>query len=137
MRTFYQDDEGTFSQLYVGIQFLHYTLEPPWRNNERNRSCIPGGRYECVWHQSPRFGGVYRVTTVPNRSYVLHHPGNFGGDTEKAFKTNTQACILHGKHIGHLWNGKRMQRAILSSRIAITDFIEIMKKAPFIVEIAR
>lgn len=64
------------------------TLELPWKNNERNVSRIPAGRYECSRIVSPRFGGTYEIVGVDNRSEILIHPGNSCSDS--------RGCILVG-----------------------------------------
>ena len=114
---------GTFGRIYSG-DFSCFTLEPPWKGNLRNLSCIPDGVYKCVWHRSPRFGWVYHITGVPDRSLVLIHPGNLGGDTEKGLRTHTHGCVLLGKNTG--WLGK--QKAILASSFACQDFFEYLNK---------
>jgi len=65
-----------------------FAVEPPWKGNERNVSCIPEGRYEVVRHDSPKFGDVYLVKDVPGRSNILFHAGNYRKDTK--------GCILPG-----------------------------------------
>ena len=73
-----------------GIPFA-LTLEPPWRNNEKNISCIPAGIYNCAFHISPKFGPTYEVKEVPDRSHILFHKGNY--------THNTKGCILVGEQI--------------------------------------
>lgn len=66
------------------------TLELPWRDNQRNISCIPRGDYNVRKHYSPRFGYTFWLTNVPNRSEILIHQGNFN--------RQTQGCILVGSN---------------------------------------
>lgn len=137
-KTFESTDQGTLSRVFVDGKFINqYIMEPPWRNNEVNYSCIPAGTYLCKWHKSPHYGWVYLITGVADRTNVLKHPGNFGGDKKKGFKTNTLACQLHGKRHGKLWNGKFLQRAILNSRSAIREFFHMLDGEDFILEVIR
>jgi hypothetical protein len=53
------------------------TLELPWRDNERGKSCIPAGTYEVIVHKSPKFGQCFWVRGVPGRLEILIHPANF------------------------------------------------------------
>jgi hypothetical protein len=53
-----------------------HTLELPWRDNERNVSCIPEGRYELRKGMSQKHGVHIRVRDVPGREGILLHPGN-------------------------------------------------------------
>lgn len=54
-----------------------FTLELPWKNNERRVSCIPIGTYRLKLHTSPKFGQCYWVKDVPNRDAILIHPANY------------------------------------------------------------
>ena len=76
-------DQGTFGVLQFGARVVR-SLELPWRDNARRRSCIPPGAYRCTLVRSPRFGSVYLVNQVPGRSDVLLHPANFAGDVDLA-----------------------------------------------------
>lgn len=64
------------------------TLELPWRNNEKNVSCIPVGRYKITTEDDPKRGFVLRVHDVPNRDGVLLHRGSL--------PEHTQGCICYG-----------------------------------------
>lgn len=65
------------------------TLERPWLDNRRRESCIPAGRYRCVWKRSPKFGWTFEVTGVPDRDAILFHAGNKVRDS--------LGCILTGR----------------------------------------
>lgn len=65
------------------------TLELPWKDNQRQISCIPPGTYIVVPRNSPKFSDHFHVTNVPGRSYILIHPGNY--------HTQIQGCILVGR----------------------------------------
>lgn len=54
-----------------------FTLELPWKDNERRVSCIPIGTYKLKLHTSPKFGQCYWVKDVPNRDAILIHPANY------------------------------------------------------------
>lgn len=66
------------------------TLEPPWRFNERNVSCVPVGIYKCKPAHSPKYGRTWMLMNVPGRSGILFHRGNTVRDTS--------GCILVGKY---------------------------------------
>lgn len=91
------------------------TLEEAWRDNERNVSCIPIGRYKIKLVNSPSRGVVYKVMDVPQRDHILIHSGNTHKDT--------QGCILLGVQFGRLGSDS----AILASRVAMKQFMQIMK----------
>lgn len=65
------------------------TCEEVWQFNQRNTSCIPGGKYVCKRVNSPHHGPTFEVTGVPGRTEILLHKGNTVKDTE--------GCILVGE----------------------------------------
>ena len=129
---FEESNHGTRGRLYFCDVFFCYCMEPPWRDNLPNLSCIPEGSYQCIWHQSPRYGWTYRLVNVSERSHVLIHSGNYGGDTEQGFKTHTKGCILLGRRLGIL----SRQRSVLISRPVVRLFNESMNKEDFILNIS-
>jgi len=128
-------DQGTVGAILAGELPLCYTLEPPWRDNRPNRSCIPSGRYLVISHRSPRFGHVYLVTDVPGRSHILFHAGNFGGDVDLGYRTHTQGCILPGSRQGRLAADGRLQRAVLASRMATRQLFSRLGNEPFVLTV--
>lgn len=123
-------DQGTEGVLATD-GFFCKTLELPWRDNTRSISCIPSGKYTVKIRKSPKYGTVYWVTKVPNRSWILIHSGNVAGDVSKGYRTHVNGCILLGKKHGWLYD----QRAVLSSRIAIRGFRSAMMDQPFTLNI--
>ena len=112
-----------------------YVMEPPWRDNRPNRSCIPSGAYDVVPHRSPRYGACYLVRDVPGRSHILAHPGNVGGDKELGLHTHTLGCLLFGLARGWLRVRGRRQRAVLSSKPAVRHFMQWADGRPVRLEI--
>jgi hypothetical protein len=125
-----RSDQGTRGILFAD-SFSCQTIELPWRDNKPNISCIPAGEYNVDIRYSPKYGKIYHVKEVPNRSYILMHSGNFAGDKTKGYKTNVAGCILLGKKQGLLMG----QWAVLNSRIAVKQFMNHMQLEPFILKI--
>ena len=93
-----------------------FTLELPDLDNQRNVSCVPCGTYRCEF--LPRAGkrkNVYWVRDVPNRDQILIHVGNISCDTH--------GCILIGNARG--------KNCVVNSRIALAEFVALMKRKPF------
>lgn len=107
--------DGTFGVLldYDNTPFC-LTLEREWRNNEKNVSCIPRGKYICQRVQSPKFGNTFEVLNVPKRSHILFHKGNIEDDSH--------GCIIVGEEYGIY----KHKVAILSSGKAFHEFMTLL-----------
>ena len=121
-----RSDQGTEGLLLAG-DFNCKTLELPWRDNQRQVSCIPPGEYDVEMRLSNKYGRIYWVRKVPNRTYILIHSGNYAGDKSKGFKSHVMGCILLGKKRGYLAG----QRAVLNSRITVRAFMRDMEYQKF------
>jgi len=85
-------DKSTLGELFLNGERMCDTLENPWKDNQRNISCIPKGNYK-VRLRLPRESASrdylhLLVQDVPNRKWILVHRGNF--------PSQTQGCILVG-----------------------------------------
>ena len=123
-------DEGTFGVLVYPDGWV-YTAELPDRGNRPNLSRIPAGRYVVSVRTSGKYGEVYHVKDVKNRSHILLHHGNYAGDKGLGLRTHSAGCILLGSKRGRLHG----QRAVLGSRGARRKFELAMNFEPFELEI--
>lgn len=124
-------EQGTFGSLLLGGKFLCFTVELPWKENQRQISCIPAGTYDCEWVYSPKFGYCYAVKNVQHRSSILLHKGNFAGDVSLGYKSNSHGCLLPALKLGRINN----QKAGLLSGPAVATIAEVFQQKPFILEI--
>lgn len=92
-------------------------LEPEWKRNKKNISCIPEGWYDVVPHVSPQYGNCLLIKNAPNRSLILFHWGNF--------RTNTEGCLLTGNNFKDI-NGDGLKDVTISKK----TFDKLMKIAP-------
>ena len=104
--------ESTIGRLYANEEFICFTLEDPWKENQRRISCIPPGCYKLETKTYGRYHDKYGVPIpilrdVPNRSEILIHPGNYSRDT--------QGCILvgDGKADNAVWNSVKTWKKLL------------------------
>ena len=102
----YEDDKLVFTCM---------TLEMPWKDNNTNVSCIPKGSYDVKPYSSAKYPDTYEVLSVPNRSYILIHWGNY--------YTNTEGCILVGEYFVDINSDGQID--ITNSR----DTVKELKKA--------
>ncbi|HTG26048.1 MAG TPA: DUF5675 family protein [Reyranella sp.] len=79
----------TFGRLTLPDGLSFHTLEPPWRDNLNNVSCIPAGTYTLKRRFSVKHRCIlFEITAVPDREDVELHIGNFLKDT--------LGCVLLG-----------------------------------------
>lgn len=64
------------------------TLEKPWLNNQKSKSCIPSGNYELEHWNSEKHPNSFHVKNVKDRTYILIHKGNY--------HYHSEGCILLG-----------------------------------------
>lgn len=132
-------DAGTFGKISLaGVSFA--TGELPWRDvdgdqvSDLDTSCIPCGIYPAKVTWSPRFQrDLYELAGVPGRSSIRIHPANFMGDKAKGFRSDLQGCIALGRKLGRI-DG---QAAVLDSRGAIHDFMQLLNGQPFELEVKQ
>lgn len=76
--------------IYEGTKevFRCCSLELPWRDNRRNVSAIPAGRYVVRKRYTEDRGWHFHIQDVPGRSWILYHKGNF--------YRQIQGCVLVG-----------------------------------------
>ena len=102
---------GTCGVLLDGEVPFALTLEPPWKDNQPNVSCIPNRGYICKRVNSPKFGDTFEVMNVAGRSHILFHKGNYTKDT--------LGCILVGEQFESL---SHQTCAIASSSKGFKEF---------------
>ena len=83
---------------FINIPFA-VTLEPEWKNNRADISCIPAGEYVCKRIVSPKFGETFEVTNVPGRENILFHWGNYSLDTHGCIVVAEKFGALGGKTV--------------------------------------
>ncbi len=106
--------------------FICYTLELTWKDNQKNVSCIPKGTYKCKLTYSPKFKRkTYELLAVPNRSAIRIHSGNY--------HTQIQGCILLGDTVKDI--NKDRQIDVLNSVKTIAKFEALMGGKEFDLEI--
>ena len=74
-RVYYKN--GTNGKISYQGQLICQSVELPWRDNKRNISCVPEGRYVLVKRFHPKHGEQLELSHVPKREAILIHPANF------------------------------------------------------------
>lgn len=104
--------------IYDGLLkvFSCKVLECSWKNNQRNISCIPSGRYKVKRRYSPRYKAHFHVLDVPDRDFILIHVGNF--------RKNTEGCLLVGRDYADI--NKDGNLDVTSSRATLEALLNLM-----------
>ena len=102
-RAYFED--GTNCTVFCSGQFLCHTIELPWKNNKRNISCIPEGRYEVVPRYSTHFKHHLLIKGVSERHLILFHPANDA-------LNELQGCIAPVTYLGGPGKGVQSRHAM-------------------------
>jgi len=144
-------DQGTFGTLDGWeTPFKCATLELPWRDNARGKSCIPPGVYLFRWRtDSPKHGACYEEWDDPatparedvkDRDNIQIHSANLAGDDTKGFVRQLEGCIAlgYGAAIfpgGRAPAGKLDQKGVTLSKDAVAGLAAAMNREVFELEI--
>lgn len=113
-------DDRTLGRLCVFSDLKHEatfsTLELPFRNNEKSKSCILSAFYYVEPRTSTKYGKHLLVLGTSPREMILLHNGNYPGDTE--------GCILVGTDFGDIDKDGKLE--ITSSRQAMRKLVELV-----------
>lgn len=107
-------EEATNGELKWNDEHIAFTIELPWKNNEKQISCIPEGDYTLIRRYSKKFNWHWMVMNVINRNFILIHPAN---DAIKELN----GCIAPVSKITGKGKGD-------SSRIAMLKVLEYFSK---------
>lgn len=94
------------------------SLELPWKNNIRQKSCIPLGVYKVIPRVTKRFGKHFEVLNVPGRDKILFHVFNY---IQKPVQS--LGCIAVGLDFKDMNKDKIPD--ITNSRIALDKLVEL------------
>jgi hypothetical protein len=110
--------ESTIGPLMIADAFECFMLEPPWRDNRPNVSCIPPGRYRITLYLSPSQGYVVPfLHGVPDRTEIEMHIGNWAKDTK--------GCLLPGLVAG----ADCVARSALAFNLLVTKIMAAIDQA--------
>jgi len=116
------------------IIFICDTIELPWRNNERQVSCIPEGKYKVVYRESQKYPRHYHLLNVPNRDFILIHQANFAGSPNpRTRKPDLLGCIGVGSGYADL-NGDRIVE-LTRSKVTLDKMLAVIGKRSFTLDI--
>jgi len=107
---------ATFGVLGVGDMPEMLTLELPWLDNEKGKSCIRPGIYDMRRKWSANFNyQIWELLDVAGRVGIYIHKGNTSADSS--------GCILVGRRFGRLGD----EPAVLESKAAYERLEELLR----------
>lgn len=132
LKRIYSNPDETIGHLFVynsnsACITILATLELAWRNNQRNISCIPVGRYQVQKRWSIKYGNHLEVLEVTGRSAILIHSGNYF--------TQTQGCILVGFYHNDINSDNALD--VVQSRNALNVLLSLIGSATVYMEISN
>ncbi|MDQ7918269.1 DUF5675 family protein [Mesonia sp. MT50] len=104
--------EGCNGILLLKGKKICHSIELPWRQNLKSRSCVPEGTYGLQLRFSPRFKWHLQLLEVPERALILIHPAN---DAQRELR----GCIAPVKRLSGPGRG-------LDSRIAFQQLKQLV-----------
>lgn len=126
-----QNEKQTIGHLFVrnnagGVVAVFSTIELPYRNNSRNISSIPVGKYQVVKRWSFKYGHHFHILDVVGRSMILIHKGNY-------YK-NTQGCVLVGYYHSDINNDGLLD--VVQSGIAMNALNALLEQKSTYLEVS-
>lgn len=106
-------NDCTLGRLWIG-RFRCFTLELPWLDNARNKSCIPAGIYSYFFRDSPKNGAILQLKDVPDRDYIQIHAGNYTSQIEGCVLVGDSIRYLNNDSIPDVTNSKETLRLLLA-----------------------
>ena len=90
------------------VIFKCVTLELPWRNNQKNISCIPAGEYPMDFEWSNSFKrDLWELKEVPGRSEVKIHAANYYEQLRGCIALGSAFADLNIDGVTDVTNSKR------------------------------
>ncbi len=105
-REYFQD--GTNGEIYLDKEKICSSIELPWKENQKQISCIPEGRYQLKKRFSQRFKWHVHVTEVPSREFIAN-------DALKELKGCIAPVLQHtsaGRGINSRFANERLKKLI-------------------------
>jgi len=93
--------------------FSCHSLELPWRNNQRNISCIPEGVYQVRKRRSDAFGTHFHILNVPNRDLILIHEANHVHELRGCIAIGDKVLDIDGDHLPDVLNSIKTKNKLL------------------------
>lgn len=91
-------DKATYGKMYFNEEFVGYTVEPPWNDNKKGKSCIPEGEYELKVHNSGKYGATVAFHNPSLNVYAKAAP-------EELAAVSREYCLIHAANFSYQLQG--------------------------------
>ena len=109
--------EGTNGRLECEGRFISFTIELPWKKNEKRVSCIPEGKYFIKKRYSNKFKWHLEILDVSDRSLILFHPANHA-------KNELKGCIAPVSKLSEPGMGLLSRKAFIKFKDFVYKILE-------------
>jgi hypothetical protein len=96
------------------VLFECFTIELPWKENKTSISCIPTGTYKLALRTSQKYAQHIHILQVPNRSFILIHPGNYVHELRGCIAVGDKRIDINADGIPDIANSKKTMKTLLS-----------------------
>lgn len=129
LKRFHQTNKVTLGLLTLAedpAKFKYYTIERPWLNNIKNKSCIPLGMYQCertMYYGGDGVGGKqdydsFQVLDVKNRTNIKFHKANYVKDVVGCIGIGSSCCTLTPA----IYNSKKAYNSFMQNMHNVDKF---------------
>ena len=118
-RTYFPN--GTNGEFFFNGTRVCSSIELPWKNNHRQVSCIPEGRYELKKRHTAKHGWHLILANVPDRQLILIHAAN---DAKKEL----QGCIAPVSILTAEGKGSQSRNALAKINAIVFPVLEQKKQ---------
>ncbi len=119
--------EGTQGILEWNGNFICFTIELAWLENQNRISCIPEGEYVLLKRFSPKFQWHLHLQNVPGRDLILIHPAN---DAKKEL----MGCIAPVTFRTGIAKGSFSQKALEKLKTLVFPILELHEEVKLIIK---
>jgi hypothetical protein len=122
---------GMFGMLQVPGGAVYATVEPPWKDNKPNISCIPEGEYKLKLSQFTREDRssfpCLEVCNVPGGRYAIKfHPANWARELKGCIAPGMALSFKDVWHVNH--SKKAFDQIMIAARMLADDDLTLLVK---------
>lgn len=115
LNRFAAEHRQTLGEFVYNGQVICKTIELPWKDNDRGKSCIPRGTYDVIRRWSPKYGEHFHILDVPDRHYILIHAANYARQLRGCIGVGQDHKDIDKDGMRDVTNSKATMKMLLST----------------------